>query len=261
MRGRLTFIALMAFALAVLPAGGGARALESWASVRDSASDGARPEVAQASQIQRAALPTGCTRGGPPFRTHGLDGKKRIAIGFDDGPSDWTPKVLRVLRENDSHATFFEIGQETAGRAEIMHKVLAQGNEIGNHTLHHEMNPSSGSLAETNRLIRQATGFRPCDFRPPDGRVNQGLVERAKAERLETIDWDIDPRDWTDPGVGAIASNVIRHAHNGSIVVMHDGGGDRSQTIAALAEILPKLRHRGYTFVTVAEVLGHHFIY
>jgi peptidoglycan/xylan/chitin deacetylase (PgdA/CDA1 family) len=142
-----------------------------------------------------------------------------------------------------------------------MHKVLAQGNEIGNHTLHHEMNPSSGSLAETNRLIRQATGFRPCDFRPPDGRVNQGLIERAKAERLETIDWDVDPRDWTDPGVGAIASNVIRHAHNGSIVVMHDGGGDRSQTVAALAEILPKLRHRGYTFVTVAEVLGHHFIY
>jgi hypothetical protein len=147
MRGRLTFIALMAFALAVLPAGGGARALESWASLLHGASDGARPEVAQASQIRTATLPTGCTRGGPPFRTHGLDGKKRIAIGFDDGPSDWTPKVLRVLRENDSHATFFEIGQETAGRAEIMHKVLAQGNEIGNHTLHHEMNPSSGSLA------------------------------------------------------------------------------------------------------------------
>src|SRR4051794_13742982 len=215
MRGRLTFIALMAFALAVLPAGGGGSVLDG-ASVLDTASDGAQPQVAQASQIQSATLPTGCTRGGGPFRTHGLEGKKRIAIGFDDGPSDYTPKVLRVLRENDSHATFFEIGQETAGRAEIMKKVMAQGNEIGNHTLHHEMNPSSESLAETNRLIREATGFRPCDFRPPDGRVNRGLIERAKAERLETIDWDVDPRDWADPGAEAIASSVIRHAHNGS---------------------------------------------
>jgi peptidoglycan/xylan/chitin deacetylase (PgdA/CDA1 family) len=184
MRGRLTFIALMAFALAVMPAGGGGSVLGSGASVLDGASDGTQPEVAQASQIQSATLPTGCTRGGRPFRTHGLQGKKRIAIGFDDGPSDFTPKVLRVLRENDSHATFFEIGQETTGRGQIMRKVLAQGNEIGNHTLHHEMNPSSQSLAETNRLIRQATGFRPCDFRPPDGRVNRALIERAKAERL-----------------------------------------------------------------------------
>ena len=120
---------------------------------------------------------------------------------------------------------------------------------------------SSGSLAETNRLIREATGFRPCDFRPPDGRVDQGLIDRANAEHLMTINWDVDPRDWSDPGVEAIASNVINHARSGSIVVMHDGGGDRSETVEALPKILSYFRHRGYEFVPVTELLGHHFIY
>src|SRR5689334_7953077 len=191
-------------------------------------------------------LPTGCSHGGAAFRTHGPRGRKRIAIGFDDGPSSYTPQVLRVLRRFDAHATFFEIGQETTGRAAIMKKVLAQGNEIGNHSLHHEMDPSSDSLAETNRLIRQATGFTPCDFRPPDGAVNSALVDRASALQMNTINWEVDPRDWARPGSAAIASNVIHHAHNGSIVVMHDGGGNRSQTVAALPAILSHFEHRGY---------------
>jgi peptidoglycan/xylan/chitin deacetylase (PgdA/CDA1 family) len=126
--------------------------------------------------------------------------------------------------------------------------------------MHHELYPSSESLAEANRVIREATGFRPCEFRPPDGRVNEALIKRAAAERLVTIKWDVDPRDWADPGVGAIASNVIHNAHSGSIIVMHDGGS-RSQTVAALPTILSHFRHRGYQFVTVAELLGHHFTY
>jgi peptidoglycan/xylan/chitin deacetylase (PgdA/CDA1 family) len=166
-----------------------------------------------------------------------------------------------VLREFDSQATFFEIGQEISGRAAVMKRVLAQGSEIGNHSLHHELNPSSASLHETNRLIRRATGFRPCDFRPPGGHVNAGLVSRAHAEHMVTVDWDVDPRDWADPGVGAIASNVIANARNGSIVVMHDGGGPRGETVAALPAILSHFRHRGYRFVTVAELLGNQFVY
>ena len=245
MKGRALLIALASVALVALPAGGSAAARRA----SGASSDG------------QANLPTGCGHGGAAFRTHGPRGRKRIAIGFDDGPSDWTPKVLRVLRRFDSHATFFEIGQEIDGRAETMKKVLAQGSEIGNHSLHHEMNPSSESLAETNRLIRNATGFEPCDFRPPDGDVNPGLVSRAHAEQMVTVNWDVDPRDWSTPGTGAIASNVIHHAHNGSIVVMHDGGGPRSQTVAALPAILSHFRRRGYEFVTVAELLGHSFIY
>src|SRR5262249_15765818 len=142
-----------------------------------------------------------------------------------------------------------------------MQQILAQGNEIGNHSLRHEQDPSTESLQETNRLIRRATGFRPCDFRPPDGAVNGALISRAHALHMTTVNWDVDPRDWATPGVGAIASNVIQNAHNGSIVVMHDGGGDRSQTVAALPAILSHFRHRGYQFVTVAELLGHQFSY
>jgi peptidoglycan-N-acetylglucosamine deacetylase len=251
MRGRVALIALASLALAATTGGGSA-------AVPRSAGARARSGGAEQGQV---TLPTGCTHGGAPFHTHGPRGRKRIAIGFDDGPSDYTLRVLRVLREFDSHATFFEIGQETAGRARVMRKVLAQGSEIGNHSLHHESDPSSESLHETNHLIRSATGFRPCDFRPPDGHVSPDLIARAHAERLVTVNWDVDPRDWADPGTGAIASGVIDHAHNGSIVVMHDGGGDRSQTVAALPAILSHFRNRGYRFVTVAELLGHDFIY
>jgi peptidoglycan/xylan/chitin deacetylase (PgdA/CDA1 family) len=209
----------------------------------------------------QTSLPTGCTHGGAPFRTHGPRGRKRIAIGFDDGPSSYTLHVLKVLRRFNAHATFFEIGKETAGRAAIMKAVLAQGNEIGNHTLNHEINPSSKSLHATKRLIRLATGFRPCDFRPPDGAVNSALIARARAEKMVTVNWDVDPRDWATPGTAAIASNVIHNARNGSIVVMHDGGGNRSETVAALPAILSHFEDRGYAFVPVEELLGNQFIY
>ncbi len=246
MQARVPLIALASVALAAAPAAGAVAT---------------RPGTPRARTSAKAILPTGCTHGGAPFVTHGPEGRKRIAIGFDDGPSDYTARILRVLRNFDSHATFFEIGQETPGRHAIMKKILAQGNEIGNHSLHHELDPSSGSLHETDRLIRRATGFRPCDFRPPDGSVNSGLISRAHAQHLVTVNWNVDPRDWATPGVGAIASNVITNARNGSIVVMHDGGGNRSETVAALPSILSHFRHRGYKFVPVAELLGHKFIY
>src|SRR5262245_55447708 len=245
MKGRAIPIALASLALAAIPTG--------------VAAPGAR---AGRQGPGAGNLPIGCAHGGQAFRTHGPAGRKQIAIGFDDGPSDETLKVLRVLGQYDSHATFFEIGQEAPGRAAIMKKVLEQGDEIGNHSLHHELNPSSASLNETNRLIRRATGFRPCDFRPPDGVVNPALIGRAHADRMVTVTWDVDPRDWADPGIGAIVSNVIQNTRNGSIVVMHDGpSGSRAETIAALPAILSHFRERGYRFVPVAELLGHRFIY
>jgi peptidoglycan-N-acetylglucosamine deacetylase len=252
MRRPVGFIALVFLALTAAYGGGTAAASRS-------AGHRSRPGGTEQGQ---AILPIGCTHGGAPFYTHGSRGRKRIAISFDDGPSDDTLQILRVLREFDAQATFFEIGQEVPGRSAVLKKVLGQGSEIGNHSLHHEINPSTASLHETNRLIRTATGFRPCDFRPPDGRVNGGLIARAHAERMVTVNWDVDARDWANPGVGAIVSNVIAHARNGSIVVMHDApSGSRGETIAALPSILTHYRHRGYEFVTVAELLGHKFIY
>jgi peptidoglycan/xylan/chitin deacetylase (PgdA/CDA1 family) len=91
--------------------------------------------------------------------------------------------------------------------------------------------------------------------------VNGALIGRADAQRLTTVNWDVDPRDWSTPGGGAIASNVIRTARRGSIVVMHDGGGPRAQTVAALPAILSHFRHRRYRFVTISELLGNRFTY
>lgn len=205
--------------------------------------------------------PTGCTRGGADFRTSGPRDRKRIAIGFDDGPSAFTTKVLRILDRFDSHATFFQVGSEIGGRAAAMRRILDSQNEIGNHTMRHENLPSSDDLAATNRLIEEETGFRPCLFRPPGGQVDSALIDRASSEGLMTINWDVDPRDWSTPGAGAIASNVIANARKGSIVVMHDGGGNRVQTLAALPRILSHFRRRGYEFVTVTELLGHEFTF
>src|SRR5262249_15435269 len=119
MRGRVTLIGLASFALAAGFGGGGTAAPPSAA---------ARAPTG-AGSASGTTLPVGCTHGGAPFHTHGSRGRKRIAIGFDDGPSDYTPEVLRILQRFGSHATFFEIGQETLGRAATMTKILAQGNE------------------------------------------------------------------------------------------------------------------------------------
>ncbi len=205
--------------------------------------------------------PTGCTHRGPAFRDHGPRGAKRIAIGFDDGPSDYTASVLRVLQRFHSEATFFVVGTELAGRAAVMRRVLDAGSEIGNHSFGHDAGTSAASMRATNSGVRRATGFRPCLFRPPGGAVDAGLVSRARALGMTTINWDVDPRDWTSPGAGAIAANVIANARNGSIVVMHDGGGPRGQTVQALPRILSHFRRRGFRFVTITELTGNRFTY
>lgn len=205
--------------------------------------------------------PSGCTHHGPAFRNHGPTGRKRIAIGFDDGPGEYTGPVLRTLERFNSEATFFVVGTELAGHGPVLRHILDSGSEIGNHSFGHEYGPSTHSIQVTNRRVRRATGFQPCTFRPPGGAVDSGLVDRVRATDMTTVNWDVDPRDWANPGASAIASNVIANARNGSIVVMHDGGGPRGQTVEALPRILSHFRHRGFEFVTVTELLGNRFTY
>ena len=111
-------------------------------------------------------------------------------------------------------------------------------------------------MRETNQLVRRATGFEPCLFRPPGGHVDAAVVAAASSESLTTVTWDVDPRDWTDPGAAAIRSRVTEAVRPGSIVALHDGGGDRSQTLAALPGIIRDLHRRGYKLVTVTTLLG-----
>jgi peptidoglycan/xylan/chitin deacetylase (PgdA/CDA1 family) len=109
--------------------------------------------------------------------------------------------------------------------------------------------------------IKSATGFYPCLFRAPYGATSPALLSLARSMGFTTIQWDIDPRDWSLPGTQAIYQNVVNNAHPGAITEMHDGGGPRYETVDALPHIIDTLRARGYHFVTIAKLLGYRLIY
>ena len=157
--------------------------------------------------------------------------------------------------------TFFEIGQEMPGREATMRRILAEGDEIGDHTENHVEYPGYGQIAGAAERIEDYTGFTPCLFRPPGGAVNSSVIATAGSLGMKTITWDVDPRDWSLPGTPEIYSNIVGNAGPGSIILMHDGGGPREETLAALPEIIDTLRARGYGFETVSALLGDKIIY
>lgn len=209
----------------------------------------------------RPVQPVGCTHGPPNPAFHGSRRRKRIALTFDDGPSAYTPKVLKILQREHAKGTFFEIGAQVPAHAAEARAIVEAGDELGNHSLHHETRPGGASLRETSRRIKRASGFVPCLFRPPGGAFDSRVVSDARSLGMSTVIWDVDPRDWSTPGSGAIYSRVVRATRPGSIVLMHDGGGNRSQTVAALPRIIHTLRRRGYRFVTVTRLLRQRTIW
>jgi peptidoglycan/xylan/chitin deacetylase (PgdA/CDA1 family) len=209
----------------------------------------------------RPVRPVGCTGGDAGEIRNGPRDRSVVALTFDDGPSSYTEGFLDVLREKHARGTFFEIGQEVGGRAATMRRILHEGSEIGNHTTHHDSYPGYWDLAATNALIRSATHFEPCLFRPPGGAVNSAVIAAAGEAELKTVIWDVDPADWTNPGSGAVYSRIVSATQPGSIVLMHDGGGNRSGTLAALPKIIDALRARGYRFATVSQLLGKRMVY
>lgn len=209
----------------------------------------------------RPVRPVGCTGGSPGLVTNGPRDRKVVALTFDDGPSEYTPGFLQVLREKEVVGTFFEVGQEMPGREDVMREILAQGSELGDHTMNHVEYPGYSQIAGAAARIQEYTHFRPCLFRPPGGGVNSSVIATAGSLGLRTINWDVDPRDWSTPGTGAIYSTIVGNARPGSIILMHDGGGPRGETLAALPQIIDTLRGRGYGFTTVSQLLGYHLIY
>jgi peptidoglycan/xylan/chitin deacetylase (PgdA/CDA1 family) len=209
----------------------------------------------------RPVRAVGCTGAAATLDTNGPRDARVVALTFDDGPSEYTPAFLDVLRAKGIHGTFFEIGQEMPGREDTMRRILREGSEIGDHTMHHAEYPDNAEIAGAGSLIEASTHFKPCLFRPPGGGVDSAIIANAAALGMRTITWDVDPADWTDPGSGAVYSRVVDAVQPGSIVLMHDGGGDRSGTLAALPSIIDTLRARGYRFATVSELLGKRLLY
>lgn len=188
------------------------------------------------------------------YYTRGRHGKK-IALTFDDGPSVYTRPIARILKAHHADATFFEIGSQIRGQGNTLRLLHRQGFLLGDHSWFHEELPSTSSLRKTRDVIKESTGFKTCVFRAPYGLVNRSLVERARSLGLATIGWSVDTRDWSLPGTQNIIHTAIR-AHGGDIVLFHDGGGPRDETIAALPSIISNLQHRGYKLVNITELIN-----
>lgn len=210
------------------------------------------------SELLRLRTPrlVGCVRRGPAYRLRGSRRYRRIALTFDDGPAPYTHAILRILRRHRAHGTFFQLGNQLGGRGPLLRRMLREGHELANHSWNHAAGPAAWQLRATSARLRRLTGFKPCLFRAPYGAISSGLVAAARRFGMSTIQWNLDPRDWATPGAGAIAARVLRGARPGSIVVMHDGGGPRGQTLAALPRIIRGLQARRYQLVTVSELLG-----
>lgn len=192
--------------------------------------------------------------------------QKYIALTFDDGPDpQQTIEILKLLEQHNAKATFFLIGDRVEEHPEIVRQELKLGHEIANHSFTHPsfrgipVSRMEKELTRTQEAIFKATGQQPTLFRPPGGYYNDNIVYLAKQHHLQTVlwSWHQDTKDWQSPGVSKIVENVLDHTRNGDIVLMHDFVHNSTQTQKALEIILPELKKRGYTFVTVSELLSH----
>ncbi|MFI5695695.1 polysaccharide deacetylase family protein [Kribbella sp. NPDC051586] len=171
---------------------------------------------------------------------------KVLYLTFDDGPQhEWTPKVLQVLRKHHAQATFFVIGIQVAQFPELVTVERAAGHHVGNHTYDHK---TLTHLPEAKVRQEVGQGIRSKCLRPPEGATN-AIVHAVAAEyHQREVLWDVDTEDWEKPGVAHIEHAIMSGARPGAIILMHDGGGNRSQTVAALDSALTKLTKLGYTY-------------
>jgi len=196
-----------------------------------------------------------------PFVREAGGQHREVALTFDDGPGPYTPQVLAILRRERVHATFFTIGQEVVSFHPSSSREVLEGDVIGNHTWNH---PAMAGLSATDQAaqvvqtdqILQGHGIpKPVVFRAPYGVFNAQTLALMRRERMLMVLWDVDTQDYERPGTDAIVQRAVSGAQPGSIILMHDGGGPREQTVAALPRIIAGLRKRGFRMVTVPRLL------
>lgn len=197
-------------------------------------------------------------RAATQFTSRAPEAAPEIALTFDDGPNPvFTPQVLQVLDDYGVEATFFCIGEQAQKHPELVQQIQQAGDVLGVHGWDHtaltKLSPDEvdQQLRSTSDVIQQATGTTPTVFRPPYGSTDQTVVDVASTLGLTQVLWSVDSRDWQRPGTEAIVNAVLTHAHDGGVILMHDGGGDRSETVAALPQIISALQQRGFTFITL----------
>jgi peptidoglycan-N-acetylglucosamine deacetylase len=187
------------------------------------------------------------------------DVKRCVALTYDDGPGLPTPRLLDILARRHAPATFFLVGEMIKYRPATALRTARAGHEIGVHTWDHsDLTTLSdrqveSQLKRTLDIIRRVTGVRPTIMRPPYGATNRRVRRIAGSLGLAEILWDVDTADWRDRNASLVASRAIRGAHRNSIILMHD---IRPTTVDAAGRIIHGLRARGFTLVTVTELLG-----
>lgn len=186
-----------------------------------------------------------------------------VALTFDDGPSDaYTPQVLSILQQKNVHATFFCIGEQVQDEPDLVQQEYSAGHIVGNHSWSHPdlttLSPSDvqTQLGKTSAAIQQAMGVLPTLFRPPYGAISESVKDQIADRGMTSVLWSVDTEDWQMPGSDAIVKTVLDQAENGAIILMHDGGGDRSQTVDALPTIIQSLQQRGLQLVTAQQLIN-----
>lgn len=189
--------------------------------------------------------------------------EKPIALTFDDGPwPNSTSQVLDVLKKSNVKATFFMVGMQVQKYPQLLKQVVANGHAIGNHTwshqyAHYNESAAAREIDRTAEIVYKITGVKTSLFRPPAGILNNGLVTYAHEKKYAVVMWSVDSKDWRSrrTTTQAFIDNVLKEAKPGGIVLLHDGGGDRSNTVQALPQLIAQLKKHGYKFVTVPELL------
>ncbi|MFE4424905.1 bifunctional polysaccharide deacetylase/glycosyltransferase family 2 protein [Streptomyces sp. NPDC056817] len=225
---------------------------------------------------RNATVPSQVIHGGPVIAKaatspHTAQVKARtVALTFDDGPDPvWTPRILEVLRRNHVHATFFILGTQAVAHPELVRRIVADGHQIGIHAFTHpdlaRLAPWQRSLElrETQLAVAGAAGVTTALLRPPYSSENDALddaawsvLKQANATGYVTVLTTQDAEDWQRPGVERIIARATPRGHAGQIVLMHDAGGDRSQTVAALGSLIPRLKAQSFKFATVSDAVG-----
>ncbi|MDW5418055.1 polysaccharide deacetylase family protein [Iodobacter sp. CM08] len=193
--------------------------------------------------------------------------RKQMALTFDDGPTEHTRELLKVLKKHNIHATFFWLGKQAEQFPNIVKEAAAAGHTIGNHSYDHPYSSklsasvfNSSQIVPTQKIFQSILGFAPTLFRPPYGDLSDAEMALLQKNNMHAISWSVDTRDWLvawNKGQPAeIEKVVLNYAHPEAIVLMHDGGGPRQSTIAAVDAFIPKLKEQGYEFITVDKLLG-----
>ncbi|MFH8384068.1 polysaccharide deacetylase family protein [Kitasatospora sp. NPDC018058] len=182
-------------------------------------------------------------------------GRRVVALTIDDGPDPrYTPAVLALLERYGIRATFFLIGENVVEHAALVREIADRGHHIGNHTWTHpdlrHMTEVAvrDELERTSDLLQRTAGRQPTWFRAPGGDWSPVSLKVTADLGMRNMAWSVDPRDWARPGTSAITDRILKDVRPGAIVLNHDGGGDRSQTVAAMKVYLPVLIDSGYLF-------------